>query len=223
MKINHPFVKHTSVSAVPLLATFAIIASLAVVSKSPAAVVFTFTSADNGVTATGNDGIKFTANADVIVDALGYYDYQRNGFQFSHSVGIYDAVTQILLTSVTVASSDLLISDFRYASIAPLTLEAGHSYIVVGHTTQSSIDQLAVPNDLVINSAVTYEGYVFNFDSTLTFPTLGLVGGRATFGPNLNMVAPEPSAAILTSGGLIGMILRKRREYDPHRRGPNER
>jgi hypothetical protein len=196
----------------------AIIMNLAVVVSSRAAVVFTILSGGDGITATGNDALKFTANTDILVDALGYYDFLRDGFQFSHDVGIFDSLSQVLLASVTITSTDTVIGDFRYASITPLALEAGRSYLLVGHATQSSVDRLAFPDSLRVDAAVTYEGYFYNFDSALTFPTLS--SGAPAIGPNFNILVPEPSTTQLGAAGVCGVFVRRvrrRQNFTPDR------
>jgi hypothetical protein len=190
----------------------AIIVSLVAAAKSPAAVVFTVTTATGYPdAATGNQGIRFTPSANILVDALGYYDFQQDGFEFSHTVGIYDALSQTLLTSVTITSTDTLIGDFRYAGITPVLLTSGQFYLVVGHATESSMDRAAVSRDFDVNRLVTYSGYFFNSDPTFSFPTFSPIVPGPVFGPNFNVAVPEPSATPLSTVGLAGMMVRRRK------------
>ncbi len=112
-----------------------IIYSFAVASQ--AAAVYDFASApiqfgEANVTV----GFKFTANQNLTVSALGFYDDKQDGLNSSHDVGIYD-LSGTLLTSTSIASgtSAGLDGKFRYSSIASFNLSAGQSYIIAGLAT----------------------------------------------------------------------------------------
>src|SRR4051812_15566279 len=51
-------------------------------------------------------GWQFTANTNITVTSLGFYDNPVNGLTATHDVGIYDVATQALVLSGTVGPSD---------------------------------------------------------------------------------------------------------------------
>lgn len=61
-------------------------------------------------------GYSFTANQNLAVTSLGYYDSNRDGLATTHFVGIYDA-NQTLLGSAAVGGSSVLNGDFRYSAL----------------------------------------------------------------------------------------------------------
>jgi hypothetical protein len=76
-------------------------------------------------------GWTFTANADVTVTRMGYFDVNGNGLAESHEVGIWD-LGGALLGSVFVSTSDPLTDGFRYALSPAISLIAGQSYVIGG-------------------------------------------------------------------------------------------
>src|SRR5436309_3164306 len=74
-------------------------------------------------------GWYFTANKDLNITALGFYDDKKDGIVGNHDVGIYDSVTQTLLVSTTVVPTDPLTGFFRYHTLAtPFVLTGGKTY-----------------------------------------------------------------------------------------------
>jgi hypothetical protein len=115
----------------------------------------------------------------VTVTALGYFDYQGDGFATQHDVGIYNSsgtlLTHALLSAGTV---NQLIGDFRYTDIAPITLAAG-TYTLAA-TTNGPADRWAYGNgstmtgftvDPHISIAANSALYIYQSDNVLRDPT----------------------------------------------------
>ena len=86
---------------------------------------------------TGSDwslGWSFSTYNDILITDLGFYDYAnsvQDGLAYDHQIGLWTG-DGTLLTSAVVNSgtSDPLIDSFRYASISPVLLEAGETFMI---------------------------------------------------------------------------------------------
>jgi hypothetical protein len=162
-------------------------------------------------------GYSFRADKDLIVSALGAYDFGQDGFTTDHQVGLWDA-SGILLASVVVRSSDQLVDRFRYSEIDGVRLVAGATYML-GASDYGFGDGYLLDADVGSMNGITYlnSNYLEGFG--LLRPTkVGFAGGY--FGANMltgavNAVSavPEPSswALMLVGFGLIGGTMRASR------------
>lgn len=158
-------------------------------------------------------GFAFTANQNLTVSSLGYYDSNRDGLTADHYVGIYDA-NHTLLGSATVGSAATLLGDFRYTTLnSAIQLIAGNTYFIAG-TTGGSSDGWVYQASNIVTNGITYANSYFHANTTvLTFPE-SLAADRQYMTVNFNVNAvpePETYAMLLAGFGLVGAITRRRK------------
>jgi hypothetical protein len=149
----------------------------------------------------------------ITVTALGAYDAGGDGFTTPGGipVGIFQESNGALLASTFVLSSDPLSADFRYDSIAPLTLLSGVSYRVVA---DNESDLYNLGSSLTVDPAITSTG--FGYCNTATLTSCNDFGGSgdiwmANFQFGTGGVdpapTPEPVSFVLSAAGLLGLAL----------------
>ena len=151
-------------------------------------------------------GWRFTANRDIKVTDLGFYDAKKDGLTESHKVGIYDVATQQLLASTTVAPSDPLTGFFRYHPITPVTLRGGRDYYIVAVT---GTEQYAVGvSDLIVNPAISFGGFAVDYSTSsatdLSYPDTYQAGYHGDFGPSFKVANANPQSAAVDMPTLTG-------------------
>jgi hypothetical protein len=178
--------------------------------------------------AEGSYGFAFTLNVAETIDALGVYDLGQDGLSGPASVGIWDAVSGILLASTTVpvGTAGTLIDGFRYSAIGPLTLATGTDsgvYFVASYDPADPITAFTSnqiggdPGSAVLDPNVQSVAQWYASGSNLTLPdqtTLaagGFLGANFTNDPVAAAVLPEPASMTILAIGLAGLTtLRKR-------------
>lgn len=176
-----------------------------------------------GVNGTGFAvGYRFRANTDIVVTALGAYDFGLDGIVGGAAVGLY-TLTGNLLASATVpggTSGSFLDGAFRYVDIADIELDAGTEYVLGSYSTD--------PNGFF---NANYGGVVLDIDPAITLlrnrdkagvtqlvfpdrePTNTHLG---SFGPNMQISAinavPEPGSLALMMAALGAMVVLVRRQ-----------
>ena len=171
----------------------------------------------------GNDGLFFTPTENITLTKLGYYN---GGFLQSHAVTLFDATTRQALSTATVSATSVLESGFRYENVAPVQLEMGRQYAVVGFHPRSARGEKAIlASNVGANASIRFDGYFYNFDTSLTFTTIAY--DTPIFGANFQFTStpvpmgsvmapsggvPEPSAALtLLVPGALTTAARRRR------------
>jgi hypothetical protein len=173
----------------------------------------------------------FTANTDVVVSRLGYFVDPATRSLNPSPTALYECAdagcltTATLLTSTIVDTTGTLVGHFRYAAIAPVTLEAGKSYEVAGISNGNlyTWDDAGYRDDPAVTRLSTsgqyarwteIDGFTLDTPGFLTGSVvndIGLVDGFQ--GANLFLGTPEPATwTVLIAGfGLVGAVLRRRR------------
>jgi hypothetical protein len=153
------------------------------------------------------------------ITSLGFYDHGGDGIAASYQLGLWDS-SQTLVRTATVTPSSPLTGDFRYASIAPITLGS------ISNPEMFTIGVLLpqVMNDTWLDDAllVLAPGFTGAGDGQFSGPSNSLVY-PGTYEPsgayvvvNANGPAPplvpEPSTfALLTTAAVLSLLNGRRR------------
>lgn len=165
------------------------------------------TGGDNLSVGPGTAGFSFTVGADsLVVQGLGIFDVGNNGLTAAHKVGLWDISTApTLLTSTTIGTSGgVAINSFLFTPVAPLTLQANHSYVLAAQYADVDFD-LARGNAAVgINGAV-FGHALLSSGTGFGFPDISVPSADAGFfGPNISF-APVPEPAAWSAISAIGL------------------
>lgn len=165
-------------------------------------------------------GYRFTANSDVSVSALGYYDPGGVSLTATHEVGIFSSAGT-LLASATVSNAGFVLDDFRYANLgSALSLTGGLDYYIAGTTLGADLWVYQASN-IVTDPAISYVAsyFVSSTGGVLAFPA-NLASAREYMTVNFLIdgqpaAVPEPStwalACVAMVAGLGGYVRKYRR------------
>ena len=165
-------------------------------------------------------GWRFTVAADINITHLGLYDWQGDGFEISHPVGLWNGSGE-LITEVDVPAGTTapFLNGFRYVSLetlAPVVLSPGEIY-TIGYfqSTLSLVDRVIHFNGAhVMHPSVNQVGGGFvtgNPSPGLAFPDQVFLEFPQWFGPSFQFtVVPGPASWLIL--GLAGLARFRRRE-----------
>jgi hypothetical protein len=147
-------------------------------------------------------GWEFTTASPLTVTDLGVFDADPSGLPVPETVKIWN-FTGSLIASATVPSGTgaPLVAGFRYASISPTVLAAGHSFVI--GVFYSDIDGVFRPTGFpTVDPRISLGlGRSIFGDS---FPTTA--SSQVDFGPNFQVAPiPEPTTLLLFGTGLVGV------------------
>jgi len=180
------------------------------------ATFFNFASAPTSTDLPLSLGIQFTANTEISVTSLGYYDFGGDGFLSSHVVGIFDSNGVLLgSTSLAAGTGATLVGDFRYQTIGPIILSEGETYVMAA-TTNGNLDPWAygTPGTNItgfnVDPAITISPgaalFLYQADNILRDPT-DSVGYTIYAGPNvMGDAVPEPATGLLMGVPLLAFF-----------------
>jgi hypothetical protein len=108
---------------------------------------------------TGTDGWIFRSTVDIEVTALGFYDDGRDGLVGPHRTAIFDTSDKTPIVSATIQPQSALDGAFRWESIEPVVLRAGHAYMMAWETPRPFDPEVLNPRDTSLAPELRYVGY----------------------------------------------------------------
>ena len=156
------------------------------------------------VTGFWNLGDAFVATANETVCALGLYA----GVDYTtwEVVALYTADGTLVTDAAINPYEDAELEDGYYWASVNAQLEADQTYVLVDYTNGNAPgwDSGPAPIDL---SGVMFVDSVYDFSSNssdgLTFPTTS--ASDPFYGPDLELLTPEPQSLLLLGSGLVGV------------------
>jgi hypothetical protein len=157
-------------------------------------------------------GVSFNSLGQTI-SSLGFYDHGGDGLAASYQLGLWDS-SQNLIATATVTPSSLLIGDFRYAPITPVTI--GTFALPQSFTIGALLPP--VMNDIWLDGilpilGVGYTGAGtgrFEVSNSLVYPTNLDSSSYYVVNAGPEVQIPEPNTIGLATGLLTAVAMRAR-------------
>jgi hypothetical protein len=107
----------------------------------------------------GAGGWFFMPLVDIQVTALGCYDDGQDGLLHAHRSAIFDGATRQPVVEATVRPESPLEGLFRWESVGPVVLKAGHEYVIVSSCEEPFDPQVLDPKDACLALDLRYLYY----------------------------------------------------------------
>ncbi len=153
-------------------------------------------------------GLQFTPQANVSVNALGFYDDPT--VAAGETVAIFDSLGHVVVQAAVPTSGPLAYSYF-WQSISPVVLNAGEQYTVAAFTGNNGWAWSSAP---IVNPAIAYQGQTYHYGSSFTFPQdTANHAADAYYGPNFSIesVPDGGLTAVLLGVGIFGLGFARRK------------
>jgi hypothetical protein len=143
-------------------------------------------------------GYEFNLSQASVVDALGSYDQNGDGLNGKYDIGLWDTSGNLLSTASVSGNGDPLVSSFRWADIADITLGPGNYIVASAGDWLTNGDNYFYSGSYTTN-VLTYIRDRYSIGSSLQLPTLsrggvapGILGGNVSFQTIPPVPAPLP-------------------------------
>jgi hypothetical protein len=113
-------------------------------------------------------GWEFTPQDDIWVTELGFFDLAKDGLNIFHDVGIWDQDQQLIVSAtVSDGTAAQLIGEYRYASVAPVLLAGGQTFVIGATAPVSQRWPPAFISDMYPNDTLHIDPQGIVFDAVI--------------------------------------------------------
>ena len=161
-------------------------------------------------------GYEFTPSVNILVTHLGFYDYNDDGIGDNHPVGIFRTSDSVLITSLTVLTTDPASGNspngyFHYQALGtPVTLTGGTTYRIAAVTLGFDPWPYNGFTNLSSDPLITLGNGYYVTGSSLVMPT-NSAPPEFYATSNFLFEVPEPASLVLLIAGGTLMLQRQRK------------
>ena len=166
-----------------------------------------------GTTANTTVGYDFTVGSSAIeLTALGIWDWNQDGLTNAHTISLWDTAGNLLASAaISPGTVNPLVGEFRYATIIPITLSAGTTYVFgasyVGYDLDAFIRNVSGAQ-ATFDPAVSPGNGRFVTGGGFAFPDNTSAGPGSFVGPNAQFRSvPEPGSTALLLGLAVACLI----------------